>query len=77
MKATTTTKETYLTVDFESLSLLSSEDVIASSRMGGETYMNGFWNGEFIICTNRKYLRSKVKKGCNKGKTRVTVVTLK
>ena len=76
MKTTTTSKETYITVDFESLSLLPSKDVIASYRMGGKTYMNGFWNGEFITCTNRKYLRTKVKKGCGKSKTRATMLKL-
>ena len=43
-----------------------------TTTIAKETYITV----DFIICINRKYLRTKVKKGFNKGKTRVTVVTL-
>lgn len=78
MKSTTTTTEEYLSYDLEALDLLSDTYIIESCRIGGKSLSStvNFLLGTTITVT-KKTLRTKVKKGCNKGKTRVTVCTLK
>ena len=78
MKSTTTTTEEYLSYDIEALCLISDTSITGSCRMDGKSLPSTL---SFLLTTNitvtKKYLHTKVKKGCGKGKTRVTVVTYK
>ena len=78
MKTTTTTTEEYLAYDLEALGLLSDTYIIESCRMGGKSLSSTInFLLSTVTTTEKKYLRTKVKKGCGKGRIRVTVVASK
>ncbi len=74
MKTTTKFLEEVTYFDLESSILFNDVVVESSSRFSGKSFLN-MYNllGIKVTFRNSKNLRTKVKKGCNKGKTRITV----
>ena len=76
MKTTTTSTKEVTYFDLESVSFLDNNPNI--HRAGGKTFLNMFRSlGIKVSLQTTKCLRTKVKKGCGKGKTRVSIYNVK
>lgn len=82
MKTTTKTTNTVISCDYEVSTPLFNRDnltLYGAAAAGGKSISSicNLFGNLTAIAVTKKILRTKVKKGCNKGKTRVTVCTLK
>lgn len=84
MKYTTVVESKIITFDLEYKGLLfndaSDNFILYGSGAAGGTSMStvcNLFDSLLVRTVTKRILRTKVKKGCNKGKTRVTVCTLK